>query len=190
MNDIILVDFGSKFLDNIVEYLQDKKVSFARVFYKDLDKFIENTEYKGMILSGSPCGVYHDDSPSLRKEYLERGIPTLGICYGMQLIAYLYGERVSESEKAEKGMFEAFLLDSVLFDGIDTPSQVGMSHVDRVYGIPKGFRKTAETKDCPIAAMENEEKKIYATQFHPEMGGCGDKVLDNFIYKICKIERE
>ncbi len=190
MKDILVVDFGSRFVDNIVSCLEERNISCSKVKWTDVDGDLNKNAYKGIILSGSPCGVYHVDSPTIKKEYLETDVPVLGICYGHQLIAYLHDVKVGTAEKEEKELTQIKLFDSELFDGIERDNFVEMRHVDRVFSLPNGFEKTAETEDCPIAAMENKEKNIYAVQFHPEIGGCGDKVLDNFLHKICKIKRD
>ncbi len=191
MKEILVVDCGSRFVKNIVEFLEGRKVSLSWTKWQDVDQdLINKNQYKGIIISGSPSGVYNENAPTIKREFLQMGTPVLGICYGMQLVAYLYGEKVTEAEKAEQQLTDVKLYDSVLFEGVEKDNKVEMRHVDRVYGLPKGFVKTAETKDCPIAAMENIERKIYATQFHPEIGGCGEKILDNFLYKICKLKRD
>ncbi len=189
MNDILIVDFGSRFVYDVADRLAERKVSYSLVKWQDVDNDLKQNQYKGIILSGSPSGVYNENAPTIKKEFLEMGVPVLGICYGMQLIAYLYGEKVTSAEKEEKTLTQIKFFDSALFNRISPINYVEMRHVDRVYGLPSGFVKTAETKNCPIAAMENKEKKIYATQFHPEIGGCGGEILDNFLFNICKIER-
>ncbi len=130
------------------------------------------------------------DIPRLKEQIFKGNLPILGICYGIQILAYVFGSKVAKAEKDEHALTEIKLFDSELFYGLAKDNLVEMRHFYRIYDLPKGFTLTASTRYCPIAAMENIEKKIYAVQFHPEIGGCGDKVLDNFLYKICKIERE
>ncbi len=186
--EILVVDCGSRFVENIVKCCEQRNASAKKIAWQNLDSEIElnRKSLKGIIISGSPWGVYREGAPTINKNVLEGNIPVLGICYGAQLIAYILGKKVTDAECAEQTLTPITLLESKLFEGIESQNFVEMRHVDRVYEVPDGYKITSYTKDCPIASYEND-KGIYAVQFHPEIGGCGDKILDNFIYKICKI---
>ncbi len=187
MCDILVIDYGSRFIENIINYLQKSDISFKRV--ENLTaQWVESYNPKGIILSGSPHSVYDEDAPLLDKKVLQLGIPVLGICYGAQNIAFIHGKKVAKAEVAELEDIEVQLKDSVLFEGLGDKAVLSMRHHDRVYDIPEGFVNTAFTKDCPYAAFENTEKKIFALQFHPEINITGEIILKNFINKVCKID--
>ncbi len=190
MEKILIVDFGSRFVyKEVVDSLNERGIAYKLVAWEDAKAELEKNRYGGIILSGSPWSAYAEGAPTIEKACLEGKIPVLGICYGMQAIAFLYGARVGRAEKSEQKSTAILFRDSVLFESVKKENFVEMRHDDRVYEIPDGFIRTASTKDCPIAGMENVEKGIYAVQFHPELGGCGKEVLDNFFYKICKLSR-
>ncbi len=186
-SNILVVDNGSRFETNVVSCCEQRGAKVERIAWQDVKyEEVKNKGYKGIILSGSPFSVYKEGSPTLDRKILELGVPVLGICYGAQLIAYLSGKKVDKAEQEEQTLTAITLLDSKLFEGLPKNTYMQMRHSDRVYFLPEGHRLTAYTKDCPIAAYEND-KNIYALQFHPEIEGCGDKIFDNFLYKICNI---
>ncbi len=191
MKDVIVVGFGPKDGASIVKSLEKRNIPCLRVNWEDIESNVETNYFEGVkaiMLSGSPNLDVDVDMPIIKKEIVSGRIPVLGICYGMQLISYIWGSKVAKAEKDEHGLTEIEFFDSVLFNGITSEKLVEMRHYWRVYDLPKGFNLTGSTKDCPIAAIESVEKNVYATQFHPELGGCGDEILDNFLYKICKIK--
>ncbi len=191
MKDVIVVDFGSRYAANIVNCVEERNISCLRVKWEDIEKNARINYFEGVkviILSGSPSLEADIDIPIIKKEIFSGRVPVLGICYGMQLVSYICGSNIIKAEKDEHGLTEIEFFDSALFNGIASKNFVEMSHYYRVDKLPKGFKLTGSTKDCPIVAIESAEKKIYATQFHPEIGGCGDEILDNFLYKICKIK--
>ncbi len=193
MKDILVVDFGSRYVNDIVVCLEQRNISYSKIKWEDIEANSKENCFegiKGIILSGSPSLDYDQNMPKIKEQLLKGNLPILGICYGIQIVAHIFGSKVAKAEKDEHALTEIKLFDSQLFDGIEKDNFVEMRHYYRVYDLPKGFTLTASTKDCPISAMENIEKKIYAVQFHPEIGGCGDKVFDNFLYKICKVERD
>ncbi|MCX5912868.1 MAG: glutamine-hydrolyzing GMP synthase, partial [Deltaproteobacteria bacterium] len=127
---------------------------------------------KGIILSGGPASVYEDGAPINPPEIFRLGVPVLGICYGMQLMAHVLGGRVERSLKREFGRSELFIDDvSDLFAGLNFGSslQVWMSHGDRIEAPPPGFRPIAHSSNSPVAAIKNEELRAYGVQFHPEV---------------------
>ncbi len=188
MAKILVVDFGSRFVHKeVAKRLQERGIAYDLVVWQLVKRELEENKYDGIILSGSPSSVYDENAPTIGKDCLEGKIPVLGICYGMQLISYLYGAKVARAERKEEGTTDITFKKSALFEGIKSSNVVEMRHGDRVYDLPEGFICTASTQDCPIAAIENRAKGIYAVQFHPELGGCGNQVFDNFFYKICKL---
>jgi GMP synthase (glutamine-hydrolysing) len=152
--------------------------------------------YRGIVLSGGPSSVYDDGAPLPDKKLLESGIPVLGICYGMQAMGYLLGGHVVPAERREYGPAELRLeATGGLFDGVtperDNRITVWMSHGDTVLRPPKGFVSLASTVNCPVAAMADPDRRLYAVQFHPEVAHTqqGKTVLANFL-KVCGVSRD
>jgi GMP synthase (glutamine-hydrolysing) len=149
---------------------------------------------RGVIISGGPASVYDHNSPTMDAAVLSAGAPTLGICYGQQLITQLLGGEVRKGDKGEFGL--AFLDlragDSQLFRGVTDHQKIWMSHRDLVAAPPAGFRVLASTATCPTAAIENRERRIYGVQFHPEVVHTteGTKILRNFLFDICGCEKD
>ncbi len=191
MEKILVINFGSRFVHKeVVKCLKIRGIEYNLIPWENTWEELNKNKYCGMILSGSPWSVYEANSPKIDRKCLEFNMPVLGICYGLQLISFIYGGKVGKAEKEEQKTTEITFKKSILFDGLEGKNLVEMRHSDRVYELPKGFVCTAETNDCKISAIENVEKNIYAVQFHPELGGCGDKVLDNFFYKICNLKNK
>jgi len=190
-NDKILVlDFGSQYTQLIARRIRESKVySEIFPFNASLEK-IKSFKPRGIVLSGGPSSVYDREAPIPDREIFELGIPILGICYGMQLMAYLLGGRVAKAAKREYGRAELFIDDdSDLLKGIGSSlvTVVWMSHGDRIEKAPRGFAGIAHTANSPVAAMSNRESKFYALQFHPEVVHTvnGARMLRNFTLKIC-----
>lgn len=184
---IMVLDFGGQYNQLIARRVRDLGV-YAEVFshLTSLDE-IKNLNPKGIIFTGGPNSVNDPKSPHVDKEIFSLGIPILGICYGAQLIAHTLSGKVVTDNKSEYGMTETKILDNkVLLKGV-TNNIVWMSHTDRIDVLPDGFVVTQESLQCPVCAMENRERNIYAVQYHPEVRHTvdGDKVLFNFIYDIC-----
>ncbi|MEN2986529.1 MAG: glutamine-hydrolyzing GMP synthase [Thermodesulfovibrionaceae bacterium] len=185
---IIVIDFGSQYTQLIA-----RRVRELRVYSEILPCGVSLLEIKkkkpmGIILSGGPSSVYEPQAPTIDPEIFNLGIPILGICYGMQLIAHLLGGEVLEAEKREYGKAILHVEDfSDLFSDIKQHSVVWMSHADRITKLPEGFRRIAYTENSPYAAVANKDRKVYALQFHPEVAHTeeGIKILENFIFKIC-----
>ena len=185
---IIVLDFGGQYNQLIARRVRDQGV-YAEVqpFDMGLEK-IRQLNPKGIIFTGGPNSVYLESSPHIDEKIFEMGIPILGICYGSQLIAYELGGKVETAPVSEYGKTEVETAqDSVLMRGVSPVTTTWMSHTDYISKAPEGFRVTGHTPVCPVAAMENPEKKIYAVQFHPEVQHCveGDKILHNFVYDVC-----
>ena len=188
---ILILDFGSQYTQLIARRLREKHIYCEIHPYNIPLQKIREFKPKGIILSGGPASVYAPDSPKVSKELFEIGVPVLGICYGMQLITYLFGGEVVRAERHEYGRAELRVLDSSdLFYGLPERFTVWMSHGDRVLRIPKGFEPIAETENAPYAAIRNGERRIFGVQFHPEVKHTqyGDRILENFAVKICGAE--
>jgi GMP synthase (glutamine-hydrolysing) len=149
---------------------------------------IKEKNPSGIILSGGPASVYEENAPKAITEIFELGIPILGICYGGQFIAQTFGGKVTRASSREYGRIELDMNSkSKLFTGIDTSTKCWMSHTDYIEKLPEGFEVTASSETCPVAAMENKERNIYAVQFHPEVEHTerGRDVLNNFVHAVC-----
>ncbi|MEN3039378.1 MAG: glutamine-hydrolyzing GMP synthase [Candidatus Kryptonium sp.] len=185
---ILILDFGSQYTQLIARRIREVGVySEIQPFNFPIDE-IANLKPKGIILSGGPASVYANGSPKVDVRLFELGIPILGICYGLQLIAYKLGGEVDRFAKREYG--KAILKiekDDDLFYGLNSNTVVWMSHGDALLKAPDGFEIIAQTENSPICAIRNKEKKIYGVQFHPEVAHTekGIEILKNFVYKIC-----
>lgn len=185
---VIVLDFGGQYKELIARRVRECGVYSV---IKPGDTPIEELAALnpiGMITTGGPASVYKDDSPSCSPELFQMGVPILGICYGFQLMSYLLGGRVSSCDVSEYGQIDCRINpESVLFEGLSENQTVLMSHTDFVAEVPKGFKTIAKTADCPNAAIECPEKKLYGVQFHPEVEHTpnGIKIIHNFLYSIC-----
>lgn len=188
---IIVLDFGGQYNQLIARRVRECNV-YAEVhpFALPLEK-IKEMNPKGIIFTGGPNSVYGEDSPKCDPQIFELGIPILGICYGSQLMSHLLGGTVETAPVSEYGKTEVDITpDSVLFAGVQSKTICWMSHTDYIAKAPEGFRITATTPVCPVAAMELPQKQLYATQFHPEVMHTqeGMKMLSNFVLNICGCE--
>ncbi|OGC79705.1 MAG: glutamine-hydrolyzing GMP synthase [candidate division Zixibacteria bacterium RBG_16_40_9] len=188
METILILDFGSQYTQLIARRVREQKV-FCEIYPGNLlvKSFPKNL--KGIILSGGPSSVFDPEAPLVSKEIFNLKLPVLGICYGLQLTAHLLGGKVVKSQTREYG--KAILQiqqDSELFQDCPKTFQVWMSHGDSVISLPDGFKALAKTETLNFAAIENKEKKIYGVQFHPEVIHTenGKKILQNFLFEICK----
>lgn len=188
-NKITVLDFGGQYAHLIAKRIRHLGV-YADITHPDVS-LDELGRPGGIILSGGPSSVYAENAPPFNRAILDAGIPILGLCYGMQLIAHMLGGDVRRLARREYGRAELNILgDSPLFKGLGTHEQVWMSHGDSVAGVPEGFMVIGSTGDCPAAAMENRETRIYGLQFHPEVRDTpsGNRVLENFI-GICGLSK-
>lgn len=188
---ILILDFGSQYAQLIARRIREMHVYCEIVPYnKDLSGY-DITSIKGFILSGGPSSVKDSDAPKIGREFFDSGKPVLGICYGMQLTAELFGARLERSTMREYGQahLKAQKLDGI-FDDIAQSSQVWMSHGDSILSLPEGFEAIASTESLPFAAMVNRERQIYGVQFHPEVSHTaeGQKILRNFVMDICRCQ--
>jgi len=192
---VIIIDFGSQ-----VTQLIARRVRDAGVYSEIHPCIISAAEVKAMqpsaiILSGGPASVGEKDAPSLDMGLLDLGIPILGICYGMQLLAKELGGELLQSSTCEYGPAELSISENCpLWHGLDLKekSRVWMSHGDKVNTVPQGFSIIASTKNLQVAAMMHESKNIYAVQFHPEVHHTenGEKIIKNFLFKIANIKAD
>lgn len=186
---VIVIDFGGQYNQLVARRVRECNVYCEIYSYKvDIEK-IKEMNPKGIILTGGPNSCYLEDSPTYKKELFELGIPVLGLCYGAQLMMHVLGGSVETPEVGEYGKTELFIdkNDSIIFNDVSSPTICWMSHFDRIANIAPGFEITAHTKDCPVAAAENADKKLYAIQFHPEVlhTAEGTKMLSNFVMNVC-----
>ncbi|MDL2296214.1 glutamine-hydrolyzing GMP synthase [Lachnospiraceae bacterium OttesenSCG-928-E19] len=186
---MLVLDFGGQYNQLIARRVREEHV-YCEVHPHTISiEKIKEMNPKGIIFTGGPNSVYAEDSPTYDAKIMELGIPILGICYGSQLVAHLLGGKVETAPVSEYGKTEVKVDASAeLFKGVSDPTICWMSHTDYISAVPEGFRITATTPVCPIAAMENKEKKIHATQFHPEVAHTqeGQKMLRNFIFGVCE----
>ena len=186
---ILIIDFGGQYNQLIARRVREKNV-YCEVVPNtiSIDKIKEKNP-KGIIFTGGPASIYQENAPKCDKEVFELGIPVLGICYGMQLMAYTLGGEVKRADKREYGEMEVEInTTSPLFKNINENNICLMSHTDYVDVLPQGFEKIASSKTCKIAAMQNVDKNFYAVQFHPEVNHTvdGNKIIENFVMDICK----
>jgi GMP synthase (glutamine-hydrolysing) len=185
---IVVLDFGAQYGQLIARRVRECRV-YSELLPCDtpLDKVLE-LRPKGIILSGGQASVYDPNAPKYDPKIFELGIPVLGICYGMQLMAHLLGGKVARAEKAEYGRTELRVLDdSDLFAGLNPQLICWMSHSDVVLEPPKGFKVTARTNNAPVAAMSDPQRKLFGVLFHPEVSHTpwGIEIIRNFVYNWC-----
>lgn len=192
MRDLVLViDFGGQYNQLIARRVREFGVYCEIVPYNYGIEKIKDKNPKGIIFTGGPNSVYGEDTPQIEKEVFELGVPVLGICYGQQLMSHLLGGRVDTAPVREYGKSHVNLDNSSkLFKGIEKEEVCWMSHTDYVAEAPVGFKIIAHTDVCPVAAIANEEKKLYGVQFHPEVEHTpfGKDMLRNFVLNICDLE--
>ena len=185
---ILILDFGGQYNQLIARRVRECNVYSEVVPYNISIEKIKEKNPKGIICTGGPASVYGEDSPKCSEEIFNLGIPVLGICYGMQLMAHTLGGKVTSANTREYGETNVNLDNtSPLFQGFDNTNIFLMSHTDYVEKVPDGFKKIADTPVCPIAGMENSERKLYGIQFHPEVNNSknGIQVIKNFLYNVC-----
>jgi GMP synthase (glutamine-hydrolysing) len=191
---IAVVDFGGQYTQLIARRVRELGVYSEILPCTQPLESLRSAGYRGVILSGGPSSVYEDGAPLPPKSLFEAGVPILGICYGMQAMGYLLGGHVVPAERREYGAAEVALQGtSRLFQGVeperDGRLSVWMSHGDTVLRAPKGFTALGTTPNCPVAAMADERRGLYAVQFHPEVAHTpqGRKILENFL-AVCGIK--
>ena len=186
---ILVLDFGGQYNQLIARRVRENQV-YAEIkpYNKITPQEIQAAGYQGIIFTGGPNSVYDERSPHYDPAILNLEIPILGICYGAQLMAYMADGQVSSADaSSEYGKTELFTYDNVLFQGFQNHSVCWMSHTDYISQVPEGFRVIARTDKCPCAAMADENRKLYAVQFHPEVTHTefGKQMLYNFLFGVC-----
>jgi GMP synthase (glutamine-hydrolysing) len=189
--NVVVVDFGDPETQLIARRVRDHQIYSQIVPYTQGLDAVKALSPNAVILSGSPASVYEDGSPAIDPGLFGLGIPVLGICYGMQLITHLLGGKVARAPQREEGSIPVTVSGGeALFQGLAPNAPFRMSHNDGIVALPEGFVAFARTDDCPIAAMKDERRQIYAVQFHPEAPNspAGDRLLYNFLYEICRFK--
>jgi len=190
MNETIaILDFGSQYSQLIARRVREARVYCELRPWNVSPSEIARLDPRGIILSGGPASVYEPGAPTLPGWVLERQVPVLGICYGMQLIAHHLGGRVAPATHREYGPADLITIEhgSPLFEGLDAPMRVWMSHGDRLEGLPPGFHSLAQSANSPFAAMGDPDRGYYGLQFHPEVHHTprGAQIIQNFLYDVC-----
>ena len=186
---IVILDFGSQYSQLIARRVREQQVYCELIPHSAPAGEVMALNPRGFILSGGPASVYEEGSPQLPAYVLESGLPILGICYGMQLLAHHLGGKVAPASKREYGLVELYLADlsSPLWMGLPFSMPVWMSHGDHIERLPPGFSVLASTANAPIAAMSDKERKRYGLQFHPEVAHTplGKEIIRNFLFNVC-----
>ncbi len=193
LEKVLILDFGGQYAKLIARRTRELGVFSEVLKYSTSADKILKAGYKGIILSGGPASVYEKNAPLCDKKIFELSIPILGICYGAQLIASSLGGTVAKSSSPEFGSATVTSdKKSILFksSAIKKTFESWMSHTDYIKEVPTGFNITATTSTCPVAAFENNEKKIYGLQFHPEVKNTigGTDIIKSFLYNVCKFK--
>lgn len=185
---VIVIDFGGQYNQLVARRVRECNVYCEIYSYRtDIEK-IKAMQPKGIILTGGPNSCYEEGAPTYTKELFELGIPVLGLCYGAQLMMHVLGGKVEKAPVREYGKTEVFVKqDSPLFGDVAATTICWMSHFDYISRPADGFRISAHTADCPVAAAENVDKNLYAIQFHPEVlhTAEGKRMLFNFVRGVC-----
>ncbi|MFX0548233.1 glutamine-hydrolyzing GMP synthase [Hathewaya histolytica] len=186
---ILIIDFGGQYKQLIGRRVRENHV-YCEIVSNDITvEEIKAKNPKGIIFTGGPNSVYEEGAPRLDKGVFELGVPILGICYGAQLMSYTLGGKVSTATVREYGKTDVELNSkSLIFNGL-TDKQCWMSHTDYISEVPEGFEIVGTTSECPVAAFENKERKLYGVQFHPEVEHTlfGREMLKKFLFEVCEV---
>ena len=186
---IIIIDFGAQYSRLIARRVRESNTYCEIIPYDAGSEILDEQDVIGVILSGGPNSVYEDGAPMAPAWVFDAGVPILGICYGMQLIAHQLGGKVESVTEREYGhaVIHKDGQGNVLFEGLDSEIPVWMSHGDRIEELPPGFRSLAYSENSPIAVMGNEEGTYFGIQFHPEVVHTpqGSEILRNFVFGVC-----
>ena len=184
---VLILDFGGQYNQLIARRVREQGV-FCDLKSSDMTlEEIKAYNPIGIIFTGGPSSVYAEGSPLIDKGIFSLGVPVLGLCYGCQLTAHLLGGTVGHTDTSEYGKTEVVYEKSPLTKDIPEKAVCWMSHTDSVKALPAGFKKLAQTDNCPYAAFGDEARKIYGVQFHPEVNHTqyGTQLLHNFLYEVC-----
>ena len=191
-NRILIVDFGGQYNQLIARRIREAGVYSEIINYDEATLGrIKGFDPRGIIFTGGPQSAYLEGAPSIDMGVFEMGIPVLGICYGAQLMAYRLGGRIASAPSSEYGRTEVIIDNREgLLKSADTRNICWMSHTDYISEPPEGFVITAHTRECPVAAMENRERRFYAVQFHPEVNHTehGAEFISEFVLNVCRCE--
>lgn len=185
---VVVIDFGGQYNQLVARRVRECNVYCEIYSYKTDLARIKAMNPKGIILTGGPNSCYEKDAPTCTEELFNMGIPVLGLCYGAQLMQHVLGGKVEKAPVREYGKTEVFVdTQSKLFSNVSPSTICWMSHFDYISKTAPGFEIIAHTADCPVAAAQNEDKNLYAIQFHPEVLHTqeGTKMLSNFVLGIC-----
>jgi len=191
VDEVVVLDYGGQYSQLIARRVRECGVFSELLPHHVGAEEVARRKPKGLILSGGPASVYADGAPKLDPQLLELGIPVLGICYGMQLLALKLGGRVEGAEVGEFGRSQLTVTDpGRLLAGLPAEQSCWMSHRDTVFAAPAGFRALASSTESPVAAFESEERSVYGIQFHPEVVHTpyGQDVLKRFLGDVCGCE--
>ena len=190
---ILIIDFGSQYNQLIARRVREQHV-YCQIEPPGIElSRVRSLAPKGIILSGGPASIYENNSPRLDLQVFNLNIPLLGICYGMQYMMDSLGGKVERAAKREYGLAELHIFDQEgIFHGVNGVTPYWMSHGDTTSRLPEGFMVTASTENTRIAAVENVKKRLYGLQFHPEVAHTpqGQKMLSNFLFRICGCKRQ
>lgn len=191
---IVILDFGSQYTQVIARRIRECNVFSVILPYHTPARKISSLKPAGIILSGGPSSVYAEDAPLPDRNVFALGVPVLGICFGVQLLAHYLGGRVERGQKREYGKGTLRVLDKSceLFEKLPDSLQVWNSHGDKLTRLPKGFAVVAASDNSDYAVIEHREKHFYGLQFHPEVAHTprGREILSNFVHRICGCGRE
>src|SRR5579884_3436256 len=185
---IVVLDFGAQYSQLIARRIREQNVFSVVLPCNSRIEEIKRQNPVGMILSGGPSSVYDKDAPCADPQVFELGLPVLGICYGLQFMAHALGGKVRAAKHREYGHAQVEVLeDSELFSGLPRSLEVWMSHGDEALELPAGFKLVAKSPSA-VAGIQNEARKLFAVQFHPEVRHTkrGTDILRNFVLNICK----
>lgn len=186
---VIVLDFGGQYNQLVARRVRECNVYCEIYSYKTDIQKIKEMNPKGIILTGGPNSCYEPESPTYSRELFELGIPVLGLCYGAQLMMHVLGGKVEKAPVREYGKTEVLIdkTTSKTFENVSETTTCWMSHFDYISKAAPGFEISAHTADCPVAAAEDAENKLYAIQFHPEVLHTteGSKMLRNFVMNVC-----
>ncbi len=187
---VVIIDFGSQYSRLIARRIRESNTYCEIISHDAGNGILDEQEVIGVILSGGPNSVYEEGAPMAPAWVFDAGVPVLGICYGMQLIAYQLGGKVEAGTEREYGhaVIHKDGQNNLLFEGLENEIPVWMSHGDRIEELPPGFRSLAYSENSPIAVMGNEEGTYFGIQFHPEVAHTpqGTEILRNFVFGVCK----
>ncbi|MGM0608368.1 MAG: glutamine-hydrolyzing GMP synthase, partial [Candidatus Muiribacteriota bacterium] len=188
MHKVLVVDFGSQYSQLIVRKVRELGFYSEIISCTLVDEYMKNNSPDAIILSGGPESVYDEKVPLIEKNYIDGKVPVLGICYGMQVIMYLYGGKIDTEHKREYGFTKLNILKNSLLLEKTEDNTVWMSHGDSVSELPEGFELIATTEGCPHCVVN--KGSIYGVQFHPEVHHTkeGKKILSNFLINIAELE--